>query len=149
MAVILYGHYFFRRQVTMTSELCFGCHGHETHGTEQSAGYGLPVTILALFVAEIVDVGIFEATPLDAATVVIGDTVGREIGHLDVDAVLSGAEVLLHISAERYRPKGVDRCAVDDHTGTLAHITQFEQPFVARHLGKVERDGIGRGTTVD
>ena len=102
MAVILYGHYFFRRQVTMTSELCFGCHGHETHGTEQSAGYGLPVTILALFVAEIVDVGIFEATPLDAATVVIGDTVGREIGHLDVDAVLTGTEVLLNISAERY-----------------------------------------------
>lgn len=119
------------------------------HGTQKTAGNNFPMTIFAFLIAQIIDIGIFETSPLDPSTIVLGNTIGRKISNFYIDSVRTGTKITLHHRIERHRPKGIYRRTIHRNTGTLPHITEIENPLIARYIGQIKRDGIGCRTSID
>ena len=69
-------------------------HWHEAHQRVQARWHECPLRVVVA-AADVVDVRIFEDTPLHAIDVHLADTVGGQVGHLNLQRVLTFAYLII------------------------------------------------------
>ena len=87
------------------------------HRAIQSTGYRFPLTVQGLLVINVNDIDFFHFAPRYAPPVIVGDTVGGQVGDLDTDLVVAGFQAVLEIKDERHTPGAADEQAVDIDPG--------------------------------
>ena len=89
----------------------------EFDGGIQTAGNGWPVGVGGLLVVDVDHVDLVELAPFNTLTVQLGNTIGREVGDLDAQLVLTFAQGLAAVEDERHGPSTTHELTVDIHTG--------------------------------
>ena len=78
----------------------------------ETTGHGLPMRIGRLLIVEVNHIDLIELTPDDTLTIQMGDTVGREVGHLDTQLIGTFPEGVATVEYKGYGPCTADKLSI-------------------------------------